>query len=122
MENPQARDRESNYQRSPVCPRKGSVLASLLSSVISSRACGKRGHSMNVAIYFRAHLEPLVPVTLPAVRDLREAYLWPPHAETEGLGDNPTKVMEMKNGSMPQAIWSQTHLKYSTPSSRKSSC
>lgn len=122
MENPHARDRGSSYQRTPVCLRKASVLASLLSSVISCRACGKYGHSMNMAVYFRAHLGPLVHVMLSAARDLRGTYSWPPHAETEKLRDNSTEVMEIKSGSLPQAIWFQTHLKYSTPSSRKKSC
>lgn len=122
MGSPQTRDRAGSYHRSPLCPRKVSAFVSLLSSVISCRACGKHGHSMNVAVYFRALLGPLVHVMLPAVRDLRGPYLWPPHAETEELRENFTELTEIKSGSLCQAIWSQTHVKHSTTSSRKELC
>lgn len=96
MGSPQTRDSAGSYHRSPLCPRKVSAFVSLLSSVISCRACGKHGHSMNVAVYFRALLGPLVHVMLPAVGDLRGPYLWPPHTETEELSDDSTEITEIK--------------------------
>lgn len=122
MGSPQTRDRGGSYQRSPLCLRKGLALVSLLSSVVSCRVCGKHGYSMNVVVYFRAHLGPLAHVMIHAVRDLRGTYSWPPHTETEELKDNSIEVTEIKSDSLPQIIWSQTHLKHNTTSSSKESC
>lgn len=50
------------------------------------------------------------PFMFPPVKDPRGASSWPPHEETEQLGDNPTKVTEIKIVSLPQTVWSQTHI------------